>query len=284
MSWFDLAHGRWLDPPGGCGPRAFQLLRSADVRLETMQIEDVAWLMSLPALECLQVHRLEIREKASWSPKLLSSNVQDITFEVCEMHCKDIIGLMSTCKALKDISLTSMTLYIDGQSDWFSFKQALDLHELHLKSLAIVGINADPDEDIVPQLSQGYFSQYSRLENLVISTELLFGPGHTIITQRLPTKSLRTLRVMGTWNSEEHGLKWLEELCLFNKSNSGRLESVHVSWDIIDFTKHEEWKRLQRTCASYGVDLEIWEFRKMDEELSEEAYLKYAKKDPSRTR
>ena len=148
----------------------------------------------------------------------------------------------------------------------------------------MVGIFTDPDEDTIPQLGQGYFSRYSRLENVVISTELLFGPGHTIITQRLPTKSLRTLRVMGTWNLEEHELKWLEELCVFNKSNSGRLESVHLSLDIIDFTKHEEWKRLQRTCASYGVDLGIWEFRKLDEELSEETYLKYAKRYPSSTR
>jgi hypothetical protein len=266
----DVRHSRrWLEPLRLRVPHSFERLRTADIRMQSLQVTDIAHLMQLPSLQILKLSEFYEEPLAEWTLPPRVSSVEDLTLHHLnrpERESSNIDGMIASCRALKRFAYNHRDMYMPPSSDTHIFprlKAALDIHADTLEVLKLdrecwpVGIEA-------VQYHSSSFTKYTKLESLCSPFSLL-APSNPVETHHqtslldvLPG-NIHTLQIKHI-SYQQQGLKnmlALEHMVGYLKSKLPYLTTIYLSSELLAFLRHDDWKRIQAAFAEEGTTLSI---------------------------
>lgn len=256
-----------LGPIRDMFPDIFQHLKSADVVLHMLRLDDVASLMKINTLERLQVGRVRAWQVSTWELGPKTSNISELTLEDCRLHWQNLANVITTCKALTKLSYPGPeSIRIVHDDDVPRLKEALDQHADTLESLHfdVIFQHVDPVgiEILDAPDDFGSFSHYQSLREICIYSKLILYTLPAQLVQRLPP-TLQTLRLT-MCNQYAVGydhVNFLRSVAKDMSSVEGHLKNIYLSEDVTNYIKCDAWLEVQKVCASYGLNLRVWEMK-----------------------
>lgn len=253
---------KWLEPIRLGVPHQFQQLKSADITMTSLLLDDAQSLMMLPSLRKLRISQSIDMGTGSWSLGLKVSNVERLEIHRCFIETGNMTKMVGSCRSLRSFC------YVHNprrqQSTDFvitDIQYALDTHASSLEDLKLWG-NKDFTHDSSGYHDIGSFENFGKLASLSAPLSYIMPNDPAHLLEILPPK-LKTLH-LGELLDDERGadsIRPLLELASGLGERFATLETIYLGEEVSVLMKYPEWEIMKSVFLKEGITLKVYEKR-----------------------